>query len=57
MLDNTPDILTVKDLMKLMQIGKNTALDLIHDGKITAYKTNFGWRILKEDVIEYFQHV
>lgn len=57
MLDNTPDVLTVKDLMDTLHIGKNTALNLIHEGKITARKTSYGWRIFKEDVLEYLEHI
>lgn len=57
MLDNTPDVLTIKDLMKTLHIGRNTALNLIYEGKIEARKTSYGWRIIKEDVLEYLQHI
>lgn len=57
MLDNTPDILNIKDLMSTLHIGKNTALNLIRDKKIKAHKTSYGWRIFKEDVIEYLEHI
>lgn len=56
-LKNTPDVLTLKDLQKVLQIGKNTALKLIHDGDITAHQITGGrWRILKEDVEEYLMY-
>ena len=42
MLDHTPDVLTLKEMMKVLRIGKNTALDLIHQNVI-----------FKEDVEEY----
>lgn len=57
MLDNTPDILTVKDLRRVLHIGKNTALELLQEGTIIGHKTKCGWRIFKEDVIEYLEHV
>lgn len=57
MLDNTPDILTLKDLMKTLHIGKNTALVLLQEGTITGHKTRCGWRIFKEDVIEYLRYI
>ena len=54
MLNNTPDIMTVKDLMKALQIGKNKALQLLNEGQITGYRISGNrWRILKEDVVEY----
>ncbi len=57
MLRNTPDILTVKDLMKVLHIGKNTALSLLNEGRIQGYRIKGNrWRILKEDVIEYILH-
>ena len=57
MLRNTPDILTVKDLMKVLHFGKNTALSLLNEGRIQGYRIKGNrWRILKEDVIEYILH-
>lgn len=57
MLKNTPDILTVKDLMKVLHIGKNTALFLLNEGQIQGYRIRGNqWRIFKEDVIEYILH-
>lgn len=57
MLRNTSDILTVKDLMKVLHIGKNTALSLLNEGRIQGYRIKGNrWRILKEDVIEYILH-
>ena len=54
MLNNTPDIMTVKDLMKSLQIGKNKALQLLNEGQITGHRiSGKRWRILKEDVLEY----
>lgn len=53
-LKNVPDVLTLKDLQKVLQIGKNTALKLVHDGDITAHQIAGGrWRIFKEDLEEY----
>lgn len=38
MLKNTPDILTVKDLMYVLHIGKNTALSLLNEGRIQGHR-------------------
>lgn len=49
MLDNTPDIMTVKDLMEALQIGKNKALALLNSGQISGHRISGNrWRILKE---------
>lgn len=56
MLDNAPDVLSLKDLRKTLQIGKNSALYLVQSGTIPACKVMGKWRILKEDVIEYITH-
>ena len=54
MLDNTPDIMTVKDLMEALQIGKNKALALLNSGQISGHRISGNrWRIIKEDVLEY----
>ena len=53
MLENTPDVLTVKDLMLVLKIRKNKALSLLHESKITGHTISCGrWRIFKEDVAE-----
>lgn len=56
MLENTPDVLSIKDLRKTLQIGKNSALCLVQNNIIPARKIMGKWRILKEDVIEYILH-
>ena len=57
MLENYNDILTLQDLREILQIGKNTALALIHDGDIEAFMIKGRWRILKSDVVAYLRHV
>lgn len=53
MLNNTPDVLTLKEMMKVLRIGKNSALKLIHDNIIEGHRIGGKWLILKEDVEEY----
>lgn len=53
MLNNTPDVLTLKEMMKVLRIGKNSALKLIHDNIIEGHRIRGKWLILKEDVEEY----
>ena len=54
MLNDLPCIMTTKDVMKYLQIGKNTMLNLIHSKQLTAHRISGGhWRILREDLLEY----
>lgn len=55
MLENTPDTLTVKDLQRVLHIGKNMSLRLINENIIEAHKIGGKWVIMKEDVIEYIK--
>mgnify|MGYP003297710450 FL=1 len=53
MLNNTKDILTIKDLQKLLHIGRNTALRLVQDGEIEGFKVGHVWRVTRESVARY----
>lgn len=55
MLNNTKDILTLKDLQALLNIGKNTALRLVHDGEIEGFKVGHVWRVTRESVALYIK--
>ncbi len=55
MLNNTKDILTIKDLQKLLHIGRNTALRLVHSGDVEAFKVGRQWRVTREKVISYLR--
>lgn len=53
MLNNTKDILTLKELQELLHIGKNTALRLVQSGDIEAFRAGKQWRIIKENLVKY----
>ena len=55
MLNNTKDILTIKDLQKLLNIGRNTALRLVQDGEIEGFKVGRQWRLTRESVVRYIR--
>ena len=55
MLNNTKDVLTLKDLQELLHIGKNTALRLVQSSEIEAFRVGNQWRILKESVVKYIR--
>lgn len=50
MLNNTKDILTLKELQDLLHIGKNTALRLVQERDIEAFRVGKQWRIPRESV-------
>ena len=53
MLNNTKEILTLKELQELLHIGKNTALRLVQSGEIDAFRVWNRWRVLRDDVVKY----
>lgn len=53
MLNNTKDILTLKELQELLHIGKNTALQLVQSGEIEAFRVGKQWRVMKDSVRKY----
>ena len=57
MLEEYNDILTLKDVQTILRIGKNFALDLIHEGDIEAFMIKGRWRILKSDLLSYIRHI
>lgn len=53
MLNNTKEILTLKELQELLHVGKNTALRLVQSGEIDAFRVGNQWRILKQSISKY----
>ena len=56
MFERVPDILTFKECQKLLKVGKNTLLDLLHSNQIEAFKIGSRWKIPKESVVEYLKY-
>lgn len=55
MLECVPEILTFKECRSLLKIGKNTLLDLLHNGDIGAFRIGNRWKIPKKSVIDYIK--
>ena len=55
MLNNTKDVLTLKELQELLNIGKNTALRLVQSGDIEGFRVGKQWRVVRESVIRYIR--
>ena len=47
------DILTVEEIMELLNIGKNTAYSLLESGEIKAFRIGRMWKIPRKSVYEY----
>ena len=56
MFEKIPDIMTFKECQKLLKVGKNTLLDLIHGGEIDAFRIGNRWKITKESIAEFLKH-
>ena len=54
--DNYPDVLTMTDLRKALQIGRTTAYNLIKEGQIRHFKINSSIKIPKKYLIEYVEN-
>lgn len=51
----TSEIMTVEELMEMLQIGKSTAYQLLTSGEIRAFKIGRMWKIPKKAVYEYIK--
>ena len=47
------DVLTVREMMDMLAIGKNTAYKLIHEGKVRSFRLGNSYKILRKSVEEY----
>lgn len=47
------DILTVKEMMDMLAIGKNTAYKLLREGKIKSFRLGNSYKVLRKSVQEY----
>lgn len=57
MLECVPEILTFKECRSLLKVGKNTLLDLLHNGEIGAFRIGNRWKIPKNAVLEYIKYL
>ena len=57
MLERVPDIMTFNECRSLLKVGKNTLLNLLHNGDIWAFRIGNRWKIPKNAVMEYIKHL
>lgn len=53
MLNEYNAILTVEDVMEILNIGKNAAYDLFRKNEIKCFQLKNRWKIPKQSVIDY----
>ena len=56
MFDQIPEIMTLKECRHILKVGKNTMLDLLHEGRIEGFKVGNRWKIPKESVVEFIRY-
>ena len=49
----TEDVLTVKEMMDMLAIGRNTAYRLLRDGTIASFRIGNTYRVLRKSVQSY----
>ena len=55
MFANAPDVLTVRQVAELLNIGRNTAYELVRSGGIKSVTVGRQIRISKESVLEFMR--
>ena len=55
MINEYSDILTVEDVMEILNIGKNSAYNLFRSGCIKCFRLNGRWKIPKQSLIEFIE--
>lgn len=56
MLNEYSEILTVEDVMEILNIGKNAAYDLFRSGEIKCFRLKNRWKVPKQAVIDYINN-
>lgn len=55
MLENTPDIITVKELKEILHCGRTKIMELIHTGVLDAHFVAGKWLIFRVDLEEFIK--
>ena len=55
MLNNVPEILTLKEVCATLKIGKNTALRLLQCGDLEGFRVGNQWRVTKENLFTFIR--
>ncbi|WP_191440262.1 helix-turn-helix domain-containing protein [Anaerotruncus colihominis] len=53
MLEQYPDILTVKEVREILFIGRNKVYQLLESKELRGVKVGRDWRISKDEILKY----
>lgn len=53
MFEQYPDLLSVKQLQEILQLGRDVVYGLLNDGEIPSFRTGKCIRVRKQDLIDY----
>ena len=56
MKQESPPIMTFAQCQNILHVGKNTLLDMLHDGRLQGFKIGSRWRITREELEEFIEH-
>ena len=56
MFEQIPEIMTLKECQQILKVGKNTMLELLHEGRIEGFKIGNRWKIPKESLVEFIRY-
>lgn len=56
MYSSIPEIMSASECQKLLRVGKNTMLSLLHSGQISAFKIGSKWKIPRESILEFIKY-
>ena len=51
------EILTVKEVCKLLQVHQSTVYKLIKEGRIPAFRIGSDWRFVKDQIVHWLAFV
>ena len=51
-----PEIMTFKECQRLLRVGKNTLLRMLHTGELDGFRIGNRWRVTKESVVEFLRY-
>ena len=54
-LDKYPDVLTLRECQKILQVSRSTMLRLLHEGEIPAFRIGNRWRIQRKEMLEFIE--
>ena len=55
MLENYPDILNLKSLCEVLNIGRNAGLKLLQSKQIKSFRIGLTYKIPKQSIIDYIE--